>query len=334
MRQPRNHSEVCHMWASREVESGKSGNISFSNGEILSYHWWPMAKWFEDKDGNPYIIMTSQNYSSSTGKHLSHLRRAIPRHIPVFYTGEIVRSYSGGWYPDLSNKSVLKTMLIDIEQRYNVFFVMHSHDLIETNRQILSNKTLYDQAKQFCKTTNTPWNQDFDKYLLSESEINIVERMLVPYQKEMELRRTKAEAMKEIIEAAKERVYAKFGSDEMEMAKLWIREGGERARRSWWGEKINLPQDDPDVKASKLKFIVRSMETAMRIEGDYVVTNHSARVSVAAAKRLWGMMKNQEPIIGEKVDMYTVVKNNGELVIGCHHIKREIVNYFVEYYNW
>lgn len=334
MRQPRNHAEVAHQWASREVESESNGNMSFRNGEILSYHWWPMAKWFEDKDGNPYIIMTSYSYSRSTSKHLSHLRRAIPRHIPVYYSNERGSGYSYRNYPTLTNEAVLRTMLTKMEIGYNEFFVMRNHinDSLKTHVQY--NLSIYNSAKKFCEMTGTKWNQDFDKYLLSESEINIVERMLVPYQKEMELRRTKEEAMKEIIEAAKERVYAKFGSDEIEMAKLWIREGGEKARRSWWGEKINLPQDDPDVKASKLKSITRSMETAMRIEGEYVVTNHSARVSVAAAKRLWGMMKNQESIIGEKVDMYTVVKNNGELVIGCHHIKREIVDYFVEYYNW
>jgi hypothetical protein len=324
------------MWASREVESGSNGNMSFNNGTIYSYHWWDIAKNCETKDGKSYVIMTGYSYSSSTSKHISHVRRAIPKHIPVYYSTEKSSSYGGNYKrsPILTDDAVLNTILKEMIIRYDIFFDLKVHFKTSTEQLIATNISAYESAKEFCEFTGTKWNQDFDKYLLSESEIRIVRRMLIPYQKEMEIRRVKAEAMKEIIEAAKERVYAKFGSNEMEMAKLWIREGGEKARRSWWGEKINLPQDDPDVKASKLKFIVRSMETAMRIEGDYVVTNHSARVSVAAAKRLWGMMKNQESIIGEKVDMYTVVKNNGELVIGCHHIKREIVNYFVEYYNW
>ena len=322
MRQPRNHAEVAHQWASREVESGSNGNMSFSNNTIYSYGWWPMAKFYKTRLGNDFVVMRSWTYSSSTGKHMSHVHNAIPKNIPIWYADEI------------SLLSVLDKLLSRLKENYDSFFVLKNHAKTSTEDHIAQNQGIYSKAEEFCEMTGSKMSQDFDKYLLSESEINSIERMLVPYLKEMEIKRAKADRMKEIIEAAKERVFAKFADDPIEMAKLWIQHGGEPARRSWWGEKINLPQDDPDVKASKLKFITRSMETAMRIVDDEVVTNHSARVPVDSAKRLWNLMKRKEQIIGEKVGLYTVVKNNGELVIGCHHIKREIVDYFVEYYNW
>lgn len=73
-----NHSEVCHMFAHQTqaeaiganiyYEPNKDGSTIFSYG----YHF-PMAH----RLLNGTFLMTNRTYSSSTGKHLNHLRRAL-----------------------------------------------------------------------------------------------------------------------------------------------------------------------------------------------------------------------------------------------------------------
>jgi len=77
-----NHSEVCHVWASQAQETGKAGNISFKGTEILSYHWWIMAKFII---GTNVILARNWSYSNSTSKHLTRVHGAIPGHYEVIY---------------------------------------------------------------------------------------------------------------------------------------------------------------------------------------------------------------------------------------------------------
>jgi hypothetical protein len=78
-----NHSEVAHYWANRTQSEGKSGNMFFDNQgkDLYSYgHHFKICSFVKDN----VIFFNSDSYSSSTGKHQSIARSAIPSSCKVF----------------------------------------------------------------------------------------------------------------------------------------------------------------------------------------------------------------------------------------------------------
>lgn len=71
------NSEVCHVFASRTQDNGRSsgGNIFFNRDTIYSYgHHFPMATF--GSDGRT-VYFTTRSYSNSTAKHLNYCRQAL-----------------------------------------------------------------------------------------------------------------------------------------------------------------------------------------------------------------------------------------------------------------
>ena len=84
------HSEVAHIWASQSQNAGRAGNIHFEDGVIYSYgRHFPVAK-FCPEFGN-LVLFTNRGYSSSTGKHKSIIRGAIPGGFNVVYCDDPTR---------------------------------------------------------------------------------------------------------------------------------------------------------------------------------------------------------------------------------------------------
>ena len=69
-----NNSQLAHVWAQREKESGSASNMFFEGDIIYSYGYhFPMAKHVDDDT----VLYTSKGYSVTTSKHLNHVIRAI-----------------------------------------------------------------------------------------------------------------------------------------------------------------------------------------------------------------------------------------------------------------
>jgi hypothetical protein len=324
---------VAHRWASQQKDYGKSGNIHFQSGVIYSYGWWPMAKWHYGLDGTPYIIMAVWTYSRGTSKHMGAVRGAIPNDVKVYYSNEVeTQYYSYKRSPVLSPKAVIKTMLEDMAKSYEEFFNKRSYvsgrSVLPEDRMRYSTHA-HSRAKEFCKLTGLAWDEDFDKYLISQSEADLMNRMIASVIEAREERERVQREYDLLVESELRIAMSKYLIDPMEAAKRWMR--GEYTRDDSY---YDLPDDDPYRRLTNTKRIYQGMETAMRIEDDRVVTSRNADVPVREAKILWERMKAGKPVHGEKVGYYTVTSWNGELVIGCHHIKREVVDYFVELYNW
>lgn len=84
------HNEVAHIWASQSQNSGRAGNIFFDAGVIYSYglHF-PVAKFMPDL--GDIVLFTNRGYSSSTGKHKTIIRAAIPNKFAVVYCDDPTR---------------------------------------------------------------------------------------------------------------------------------------------------------------------------------------------------------------------------------------------------
>lgn len=90
------------------------------------------------------------------------------------------------------------------------------------------------------------------------------------------------------------------------------------------------------MKGENVRIPYGVFDTAfLRINGEIVETSQSVAIPIKEARILWAMIKRGKNVVGHKVDgMYTVIKNNGELVVGCHRIERSEIERFVKEYNW
>lgn len=333
---PKSSAEVCHQWASQRKQSAKYGNIHFEGDTIYSYGWYPMAKWCTDLEGKPYVIISSFTYSRSTSRHFRYVYNAIPKNVNTYISSITEGSYfSRRNYPLLTNEAVLKHFLKKIKECYEDGFKKSSYRAmyLDPSPEGFQNKSkhIYKAAKEFCKKTGTKWEEEFDVWLISDLEVKNMHFIADPVIAEQKEKKRIAEERQRAIDKAHDEAVKKYGKSSFEMAKEWIREGGNLYRFMY----IDIPEDDEYVKLTKggTKLYV-PMATAMRIVGDEVVTNMSARVPVRHAKLLWEAIKAGKEVKGMRVGLYTVSSMNGELIIGCHHISREIIDYFVEYYKW
>lgn len=79
--------EVVHLWAHKIQSAARTGNGSlyFTENTIYSYgSHFPVAIHTVGVDGQPGILFTSREHSSTTSHHKSLVRRAIPPDRPVF----------------------------------------------------------------------------------------------------------------------------------------------------------------------------------------------------------------------------------------------------------
>lgn len=85
------HSEVAHIWASQSQYEGRASRVFFEDGVIYSYgRHFPVAR-FAPEYGN-VVLFTSRGYSSSTGKHKTLIRGAIPSGFNVVYCDDPTRN--------------------------------------------------------------------------------------------------------------------------------------------------------------------------------------------------------------------------------------------------
>ena len=85
------HNEVAHVWASQSQPEGRGGNIFFEDQVIYSYgRHFPVAR-FAPEFG-AVVLFTNRGYSSSTGKHKTIIRGAIPNSFEVVYCNDPTRT--------------------------------------------------------------------------------------------------------------------------------------------------------------------------------------------------------------------------------------------------
>jgi hypothetical protein len=84
--------EVPHLWAHKVQESARNahGNLFFDGETIYSYgSHFPIARHIVDnptkKNPKPAILFTTRSYSNTTSGHISAVRSAIPKDVPVFH---------------------------------------------------------------------------------------------------------------------------------------------------------------------------------------------------------------------------------------------------------
>jgi hypothetical protein len=84
--------EIPHLWAHKVQDSARNaqGNLYFENETIYSYgSHFPIARHVVDnltkKTSRPAVLFTTRGYSVTTNRHISAVRSAIPKDVPVFH---------------------------------------------------------------------------------------------------------------------------------------------------------------------------------------------------------------------------------------------------------
>jgi hypothetical protein len=84
--------EIPHLWAHKVQESARNaqGNLYFNGDNIFSYgSHFPIARHVVDnptkKHPKPAVLFTTRSYSVTTSGHISAVRSAIPKDVPVFH---------------------------------------------------------------------------------------------------------------------------------------------------------------------------------------------------------------------------------------------------------
>jgi hypothetical protein len=80
--------EIPHLWAHKVQATARNarGNLYFDGDTIYSYgSHFPIACHISNKRGKHAILFTTRSYSVTTSGHISAVRSAIPKDVPVFH---------------------------------------------------------------------------------------------------------------------------------------------------------------------------------------------------------------------------------------------------------
>lgn len=97
------NSMVAHVWAQQNQGEGRNGNHSFyfSGKTIYSYgEHFPIARFIDSNT----VLMTTMSYSSSTSRHVSDTRQAIPSHCKIIEVPNINNAMTGENFKYFDNR--------------------------------------------------------------------------------------------------------------------------------------------------------------------------------------------------------------------------------------
>ena len=307
--------EVCHVWASRNQATGRGSNISFDGDVIKSYGWWEMARWINDNT----ILMRDWSYSSTTGKHMSYLHRAIPAGVNVIRCSD----------PGNLHQSILDAITA-LQRMPGAFKASHKY-----KSSILSDSL---RTIQLINVLIDLYNADH----------------AVNFQLDNPLRMAEIEAARidnnpaYIAEAAAQDAKLIADKDAKEAKiKLLVEQYQPmydehvKAELSAWRKHQSVPGMSDELQRAyntgrKLgRYFTFTTEyqrhnAYCRLSTDLtqVETSLGAKVPVREAKILLSRIREGKDVKGFQIGYYTVISLNGTLKIGCHEITREEIEYF------
>jgi hypothetical protein len=289
--------ECAHIWAQQSQPFGKASNLFFERSRIYSYgtHYC-IANFVNDN----VVLINSKNYSHSTNKHSTYVRRALNESIKVINVPFVQ-------YPDhIGNIEFFKNKINNLinEARKSVKYTEFS----------INQANYYKgQALDYCDVFNLPRStkEYFNSLNLIDEQIN----------SKIEAQREKRE-LKEQIERIENEQLIEFCKNEVLPA---------------WFNNLPLPKL---IRQSGKNVVYKNVDpyilpfAYLRVNENEVETTHGAKVPLDAAKVLFSLIQSGRDIKGFKIGNYTVIGINGVLTIGCHKIERNEIERFAKTQNW
>jgi len=193
-----NNSEIAHVWANQQQETGKTANrtMFFDESGIYSYGYhFCIAKHMENKKGK-FMLFTTRNYSNTTSKHINLVSFASQHIIKVYcyFPDKSITDNLQRWLDEAKNtaKSLIRAKkpvkyiqqlqgLYNEASNYVEYMGLGSYKIDK-----IQNKAIFKEFEQICKIEK------------GEEIVQIIEKEReLQRKRELKLQRQKAKEHKE-----------------------------------------------------------------------------------------------------------------------------------------
>jgi hypothetical protein len=335
---------LTHAWASGNVPRGRSSTMFFENGIIYSFgHHYKAAKIYTNRRGEKLVLINSDDYSPTTRKHLSLIRRAVS-HLPSIEVPnvDVIDDHASNiefWEVGLRNRmSGIFSMKgwhgngdtwlerLETFNTYLKFFDLEtidtkSEDILETVDAL--NQSYNKKEERAAKMRKTREENLKYKYQREQSDLNW--KFRIELEKFLDNKISLDELKKH-----RERKVVKgmaFGNPTYHYLKAEIPASLIEAYETKLAE-INTDQINAWRRGelSYLPWNIRSDFALLRVKGETVQTSQSAEVPLSHALRLLNLIERKAARVGERVGHYTLTGVESlkdvppYVTIGCHKI--------------
>lgn len=287
------NSQLVHIWANRESENKRCGNLSIRSGELFSYQK-IIGKHF---DGFT-IIQDSKYMSHTTSTHISLAHRACS-HLTTYSASNLssiarnsideIAKVLFEEYLDKIHNALLKLS----RARKYIATTFSEIRLMAGDACQLFNLTGYESNEQYSwlvtlrHSNNASYILSDDSYLLEQLQLRYKLDLLAKINREQELADIESEAYK--------------------LASI--------ARIEQQKEKIK------DWRAGIFNGNLFELPVMLRLSGEEIETSHGARVPLNEAKKMYSKYLLGEKLAGYKVGHFLCSSLENEIIkIGCHSI--------------
>lgn len=290
------NDEIAHIWAHNGQNSARNagGSMSFNGDYFYSYNT-VIAQKFGD-----IILVSDRHYSSTTARHMSHIRRAA--------RGPVVHCHNVNYTPAEN------------------FAVLEREVLALADRQTRAKKV--DYIAQADAAIN-----EFKKYadlLEYKMPADTVEKIAKLNEKQIK----KAEAAKKAAAAQRKKDAAEFLAvhtpDKImrayNVARAAFHTGHNKPYRAIMRKLENLADDARHVGA---RVPVQIYPDFMRVtDAGGVITNRGVNISHEEARGLFLALKSGADVVGSRVSHYRIdAINEHYMQAGCHTFPRSEISY-------
>lgn len=282
-----NNSDLAHaFFYASENESKSASSFYFQNDVIYSYgHHFPICAKLRDKKGfEVAYLFTTSGYSSTTARHLSHTRQAMPSNLPVFYV------------PNVGCK-----LMKSEHQKNLVYFIEQiEQNLVAASKRKKEELRLNDFSTAYGCIDKY---YEYSKYFKVKLRLNKAQKTLLN--------------CIENVNAVREATHASFQIKKREEAKL-KREGKKMFDKWSSGNSVHCPHRYDGYDHLKIKEGSVSEGGRMLIPTQ-IETSQGIFIQCEEAKKMYYAITKDLIEVGSRISHYTVTAITKEtLTVGCH----------------
>ncbi len=308
-----NQSEVLHRFANQlsEDDYGSAGSISFRNNRLYSYA--ACIAHIIDQKKN-IVLITTHQYSVTTSQHISGAMSALSHYTQIAaYDVDITLEYP------------------ESAKRY------HESNISRMIQELQE----YEKKQKTARIRN--YTSNFSAAIKNlQQYVNLFYIKSLLTKEQSEYYNGKAFILPDGLTERLEKHIAIMKRRYTEQRERWEKEAAERKRI----ELLTLPEKIEAFHKGGIRSLPYGLDMAyLRLNNDHtrIETSKGAQVLVDHAKVIWNTIVrtvekgiDYTPSVEIKIDYYTVtvIKANGDLVIGCHNIPFAESESIAKQLNW
>ena len=285
-----NHSQVCHAFNLQNQQRGRAGTIFFEGNKIYSYGYHYLLGEFID---NETILINDKGYSNSTAKHIRILTDAT-RDKKQIYLSHIE----------------LDLVLNELESLYK--------SLMKARKPLYYRNSIEFLYSSFMNTSNDLGGFYYDRKFHHGF-------MFVGFSNMTKEDKQKYNRLNEIINLSNEYTNSEAYKRKVERAKELEATKEQREKEKREKQRAEQIENFYTYKGSRINYLEFDLLRLSKC-GEFVETSQAVRIPLKEAQRYFRLFKSGAKLVGEKIEHYTTISNDGFLKIGCHKIEHKEAN--------